>query len=82
MKKPQTWVCLCGLSALRPGSVVAHSDYLPPVKNRFFACYHLVHFMGACLIDFQGKMSGVPIPQVEVLKVGVLDVGSKLLIPQ
>jgi len=60
----------------------SHSDYLHLVKNRFFVCCRLVHFMGACLIDFQGKMSGVPIPQVEVLKVGVLDVGSKPLILQ
>ena len=27
--------------------------------------------MDTGLIDFQGKMSGVPIPQAEVLKVGV-----------
>lgn len=36
----------------------SHSDYLHLVKNRFFVCCRLVHFMGACLIDFQGKMSG------------------------
>ena len=60
----------------------SHSDYLYLVKNCFFVCYHLLDFMDACLIDFQGKMSGVPIPQVVVLKVGVLDVGSKPLIPQ
>ena len=70
MKKSRSYVCLCGLCAEAWVSG-NHSEYLRLVKNCFFVCYHLTDFMDTGLIDFQGKMSGVPIPQAEVLKVGV-----------
>ena len=70
MKKSRSYVCLCGLGAEAWVSG-NHSEYLRLVKNCLFVCYHLTDFMDTGLIDFQGKMSGVPIPQAEVLKVGV-----------
>lgn len=61
--------------------MIAHI-HVPLNNSFFFFCYSLVSLMGSSPNCFQSQVFGGTIPQVGVLKVGILELRFKLFVPE
>ena len=72
---------MSAVSVVGLGGIATISPH-KPIKKCFFVWHSLLGLMIASPIVFQSYVFWGPIPQVEVLKVGTLDVGFKPFSPQ